>query len=121
MINLRGFAYPGLANSILLSIQYGLTAPFITLIIATFAKNEDERMAFFKGVDLILLLPMLSFFIVGNIKYVFSIIPPFWTYNLFNASILNGDTTFYFIIGFIIYSIVISILYVQIKKRIFDR
>lgn len=121
MINLSGIAYPGLTNSILLSIQYGLTAPFITLIIATFAKNKVEGMAFFKGVDLILLLPMLSFFVVGNIKYVFSIIPAFWTYNLFNASISDGNTTFFFIIGLTIYSFVISVLFMQFKKRIFDR
>lgn len=77
MINLSGIAYPGLLNSFLLSIQYGLTAPFITLIIATFAKNKIEGMAFFKGVDLVLLLPILSFFISGSFKYVFSIIPAF--------------------------------------------
>lgn len=121
MINLSGIAYPGLTNSILLSIQYGLTAPFITLIIATFAKNKVEGMAFFKGVDLILLLPMLSFFVLGEIKYVFSIIPAFWTYNLFNASISNGDTIFFFVIGLIIYSFVISVMFMQFKKRIFDR
>lgn len=121
MINLSGIAYPGLTNSILLSVQYGLTAPFITLIIATFAKNKVEGMAFFKGVDLILLLPMLSFFVAGNIKYIFSIIPAFWTYNLFNASITNGDTTYFFIIGLTIYGFVISVLFMQFKKRIFDR
>lgn len=121
MINLSGIAYPGLLNSFLLSIQYGLTAPFITLIIATFAKNKVEGMAFFKGVDLILLLPMLSFFVVGNIKYIFSLIPAYWTYNLFNASISNGDTIFFFIIGLTIYSIVISVLFMQFKKKIFDR
>lgn len=121
MINLSGIAYPGLLNSILLSVQYGLTAPFITLIIATFAKNKVEGMAFFKGVDLILLLPMLSFFVAGNIKYIFSIIPAFWTYNLFNASITNGDITYFFIIGLIIYGFVISVLFMQFKKRIFDR
>ena len=46
MINLSGIAYPGFTNSILLSIQYGLTAPFITLIISTFAKDKIEGMAF---------------------------------------------------------------------------
>jgi fluoroquinolone transport system permease protein len=121
MINLGGIAYPGLLNSFLLSVQYGLTAPFITLIIATYAKNKVEGMAFFKGVDLVLLLPMFSFFIVGNMKYIFSIIPAFWTYSLFHASINNGNTAFYFIIGLTIYGIVISALFLQFKKRIFDR
>ncbi len=121
MINLSGIAYTGLTNSILLSIQYGLTAPFITLIIATFAKNKVEGMAFFKGVDLILLLPMLSFFVAGNIKYIFSVIPAFWTYQLYSASVSNGYTAFYFMIGLVIYLFVITILFRQFKKRIFDR
>jgi fluoroquinolone transport system permease protein len=98
-----------------------LIAPFITLIISTYAKNKVEGMAFFKGVDLILLLPMLSFFVIGNLKYIFSIIPAFWTYNLFNASLTNGNTAYYFIIGLTIYGILISILFLQFKKRIFDR
>ncbi len=121
MINLSGIAYPGFANSILLSIQYGLTAPFITLIISTFAKNKIEGMAFFKGVDLVLLLPLLSFFISGYTKYIFSIIPAFWTYNLYKASVSNGNSSFYFFSGMSMYILVISVLFFQFKKRIFDR
>jgi hypothetical protein len=121
MINLGGIAYPGLLNSLLLSFQYGLTAPFITLIIATYAKNKIEGMAFFKGIDLILLLPMLSFFLAGNIKYVFSVIPAYWTYNLFNASLTQGNTVSFFLVGLFVYSAVITVLFFQFKKRIFDR
>lgn len=121
MINLSGIAYPGFTNSILLSIQYGLTAPFITLIISTFAKNKIEGMAFFKGVDLVLLLPLLSFFISGYTKYIFSIIPAFWTYNLYQASVSNGNSSFYFFSGMSMYILVISVLFFQFKKRIFDR
>ncbi len=121
MINLSGIAYPGFTNSILLSIHYGLTAPFITLIISTFAKNKIEGMAFFKGVDLVLLLPLLSFFISGYTKYIFSIIPAFWTYNLYQASVSNGNSSFYFFSGMSMYILVISVLFFQFKKRIFDR
>lgn len=121
MINLSGIAYPGFTNSILLSIQYGLTAPFITLIISTFAKNKIEGMAFFKGVDLVLLLPLLTFFISGYTKYIFSIIPAFWTYNLYKASVSNGNSSFYFFSGMSMYILVISVLFFQFKKRIFDR
>jgi fluoroquinolone transport system permease protein len=121
MINFSGIAYPGLLNSFLLSIQYGLTAPFITLIVTTYAKNKIEGMAFFKGVDLILLLPILSFFLGGNIKYIFFIIPAYWTYNLFDASLSNGNTILFFFIGLAIYSIVIITLFFQFKKNIFDR
>lgn len=121
MINLSGISYPGFTNSILLSIQYGLTAPFITLIIATFAKNKVEGMAFFKGVDLILILPIISFFISGSIKYIFIIIPTYWTFNLYSQSIGNGLTLKYFLSGLIVYLLFISILYTQFKRRVFDR
>lgn len=121
LINLSGIAYPGLMNSVLLSVQYGLTAPFITLIITTYAKNKVEGMAFFKGVDLILLLPLLSFFTEGNFAYIFSIIPAFWTYNLFNESISGGNILLYFSIGLIVYSTVIALLFIQFKRAVFDR
>lgn len=121
MINLSGIAYPGVVNSILLSILYGLTAPFITLIIATFAKNKVEGMAFFKGIDLLLLLPLLSFFMVGNVKYIFSVIPAFWTYQLYNASVSDESSTLFFLVGLSIYLLVITILFGIFKKKIFDR
>ena len=121
MINLSGIVYPGLINSVLLSVQYGLTAPFITLIIATYAKNKIEGMAFLKGVDLILLLPLLSFIIDGNFTYIFSIIPAFWTYSLFRVSIYGGNILAFFSIGLIVYSTAIALLFIQFKRVVFDR
>lgn len=121
LISFSGIAYPGFTNSCLLSFQYGLTAPFITLITATYANNKVEGMAYFKGVDLILLLPILSFFMLGNLKYIFSFIPAFWTYRLYHASVNDGNTALVFIIGTAIYFSVIGFLFFQFKKRIFDR
>lgn len=121
MLTFCGIAYPGWVPSILLSIQYGLTAPLITLIVATFANNKVEGMAYFKGVDLVLLLPLLSFFVGDTTQYIFSIIPAFWTYQLLNASIAHGDTIYFFVVGLLFYMVAIGVLYVQFKKRVFDR
>jgi fluoroquinolone transport system permease protein len=121
MINLGGIAHPGFFNSIVLSIQYGLAAPLITLIIATYANNKVEGMALFKGVDLVLILPLLSFFIVGNLKYLLAIIPVFWTYNFYQQTMAGESTWWIFICGIIVYAIVLTVLFQQFKTRVFNR
>ncbi|MFK7920669.1 MAG: hypothetical protein AB8H47_01870 [Bacteroidia bacterium] len=121
MLQTGGIAYPGLAASILLSFQYGLIAPLISLIIATYANNKIEGMAFFKGVDLALLLPVLSFFVPSFWGYLFGIIPTYWTYTLYERSLSSGLSWGYFIAGLAVYGVVIVALFVQFRKRVFDR
>ncbi len=121
MIHFGGIAYPGFINSLLLSLQYGLAAPFIILIIATFANNKIEGMAFFKGVDLILLLPILFFYFSGAFRYVFVIIPIFWTYILYAESMVSGKVWLYFMTGLGVYSVVLFLLFYLFQKRVFNR
>lgn len=121
MINLGGIAYPGLFHSILLSLQYGLVASLITLIIGTFAHNKIEGMAWFKGVNLLLILPVLSFFFSGIVKYLFAFIPVFWTYLLYGSALSHGKVWLVFAAGVIVYLIVLLLLFVQFKKRVFER
>ncbi len=121
LIQTAGIAYPGLLNSILLSLQYGLIAPLITLIIATFANNKIEGMAFFKGIDLGLLLPVLAFFVPGIWSYLFAIIPTYWTYTLYEQSLRGSFHIGYFLLGLGVYALMISALFMQFRKRVFDR
>jgi len=116
-----GLSYPGMSPALLLSIQYGLAAPLIALIIVTFAQNKIEGMAYFKAVNLFLLLPLTSFLAIGNLKYIFSFIPSYWTYTLYHKSLQKDDHFLYFFIGFCIYGIYLFLLYITFKKEVFDR
>jgi fluoroquinolone transport system permease protein len=116
-----GLAYPGFLLTFLLSLQYGLAAPLITLAIVTFAQNKIEGMAYFKIINLFLLLPMASFFINGNIQYIFSLTPPYWTYTLFVKNYQEPAVLLYFAIGLAVYGSYLTLLYFQFRKRVFDR
>jgi len=116
-----GIAYPGFLLTFLLSIQYGLAGPLIALGIVTFAQNKIEGMAYFKSINLFLLLPLASFFIDGNIRYLFALTPPYWTYTLFAKSFLDQPVLLYFAIGLGVFGIYLSFLYIQFRKRVFDR
>ena len=121
LINLGGIAYPGFFNSLLLSLQYGLVAPLITIIIGTFAQNKIEGMAWFKGINLLLILPVLSFFISGIIKYLFALVPIFWTYSLYATSLASRKVGWTFSVGILIYLTVLLVLFKQFKTRVFER
>lgn len=120
MIQFGNLAYPGLLNSILLSLHYGLAAPFITLVIATYAKNKVEGLAFFKGLDLIILVPILGFFLSGSWKYVFSIIPMFWTYELYGSALKAQNVLLIFFAGLTCYVAFFIFLTNQFRKRVFN-
>lgn len=121
MITLSGIAYPGNIEAILLAILYGLTAPTISLVIATYAKNKVEGMAYFKGIDLLLMLPLASFFVGSGVSLLFSIVPSYWTFMLYDKAYAGEPSLQYFIIGIVFFVSLITILIFQFKKRVFGR
>lgn len=108
-------------NAILLSLQYALTAPFIVLVVVTFAKNKIEGMAVFKMVDLFLVLPVLSFLLTGWVKFLFGIVPIFWTFQSYQQSTEQQPFGFYYLIGLLIYCIFLFFLMNLFRKKVFDR
>ncbi|MEL6843008.1 MAG: hypothetical protein AAFP02_07315, partial [Bacteroidota bacterium] len=121
MLSLGGLAFPGWTASILLALQYGMVAPLITLILATFANNKIEGMAFFKGVDLALLLPVASFFLPGFWGYLFALVPTFWTFRFYEQSLASGGAYGFYLLGLGVYLGVIILLFQQFRRRVFDR
>jgi len=119
MLLFSNLAWPGYINSVLLAVHYGLAAPFITLLIATYAKNKIEGLGFFKGIDLLILIPIVGFFLPDGWKYMMSFVPVFWTYELYHASLSGTSVVFPFLTGLILYLLVFVLLAKQFQKRVF--
>lgn len=115
-----GLAYPGLLNTFLLSVLYGLSAPAMALIVATFANNKVEGMAWFKGVNLVVILPILPFFLPIT-KYLFMWVPTYWTYHFYEVSMEEGKVGLAFMLAMLFYLLVLGICYQQFRKRVFER
>lgn len=120
-ISFGGIAYPGFLNSILIAIQFGLLAPILALLITILAGNKVEGMAYFKGLNLVLLLPIVYFLLDFGFKNLLGIIPTYWTFRLYELSLTQGDTSGFFAIGLVFYLSIIAVLVFQFKKRVFER
>lgn len=58
---------------------FGLLAPILALAVGGLANNKIEGMTWFKGLNLVVSLPLVAFFL-PDYKYLFSFIPTYWAY-----------------------------------------
>ncbi|MCK9630211.1 MAG: hypothetical protein M0R30_01095 [Methanoregula sp.] len=86
-----GLADVPVPDIILISFMFALLAPIIALTIVILSGNKVDAIAVFKGIDLAVLLPLVSLFIQSSWKYIFAIFPHFWTILAFGGLLLSGS------------------------------
>jgi fluoroquinolone transport system permease protein len=105
------FGFPWVA-SFVYSILAGLTAPIMTLFVATVSNNKIEAMTWQKLFNLPLFLPVLVFFVPVSISFVFAIFPAFWAYKGFDA-LINGGVFWLFMLAGFVHSLVLIVLVIN--------
>lgn len=105
-------------ETVALAVLFSFIPPVLTFAITAVARNKIEAATMYKGLSTILFLPIIAFFVDGIWKYVFGIIPFFWT---FEAIYFSGNTLKFilsFLVSFAFHSLVIYLLYRFYCKRI---
>lgn len=74
---------------VIVSILFSLIPPVLTFTITAFAKNKIEAATLYKGLNVLLFIPVIAFFVNGSLKYVFEIIPFFWIFDTLRLANLN--------------------------------
>ncbi|HCA83988.1 MAG TPA: hypothetical protein DEP18_09375 [Flavobacteriales bacterium] len=98
------------SEALLLGFEYSLIAPFIVMVITTFAANKVEGIAYFKAIDLLLILPMLSFLVKSQLMWLAGIIPTFWLFRQTDAVIHQENPYFFFLALLISLGLIFSFL-----------
>ena len=82
---------------------YSLFAPFIALLVTSFATNKVQAFAIFKISGTVFMIPLFAFFLIqDNLKYIFSPIPNFWTFMALDSVIQKGELDLVpLVIGFV--------------------
>ena len=109
----------GLLPVLLISLLFALVPPVLTFSITAFAKNKIEAATLYKGLNIVLFIPVIAFFIRGETKYVFGIIPFFWTFETVHLNTLNLHFVVSFLLGLTLHIFLIWLLYKIYNKRNF--
>lgn len=101
-----------LSANLIYSALAALIAPLMILFIAVVAKNKIEAMTWQKLFNILIVLPVLSFFIPFSLSFVFAVFPTFWAYVALNALIKGESWGIYTVIG-CAYGILLIVLLVK--------
>ncbi|MFC2080602.1 hypothetical protein ACFLR8_00145 [Bacteroidota bacterium] len=115
-IVLTGFVDWGPLKILLVSLTVSLVAPVMSLFIIGFARNKIEGATWMKGLNFILFLPVLSYFLKGSYEYYFGILPVYWIFKMFDP----GFSSLPFYVNYtiaLIYHLVLLIVGVRVFKR----
>jgi len=110
------FSYPAY---IPVAILFALFTPFAALLVASFATNKVQAFAIFKIGGTVFLLPIFAFLLnLGNLKYIFSPIPNFWSLMSLDSVVQNGTIDIVPLgIGFVYHIALIAVLFYIFNKK----
>jgi hypothetical protein len=104
--------------AMILAFQMALFSPFGALLMISMADNKIEAAAILKGITFILLLGVVQFFIPGNIKYLLSPIPAFWSSRAFSAMDNAGLFMLFSAVSVVTHAVYIAILFRRAIRRL---
>lgn len=101
------------------SVLFAMLAPTTALLIITFARNKIEGITLLKGINFIMMLPLLFFFVKSSWTVLLGVIPVYWTYQLFYAIVHSSSYGLYGLVSILLHAIFLAVLYKQFRKRVY--
>lgn len=115
---LSGLIDISFADFLPIAILFSLFAPVLALIVNNLANNKIQAFAIFKMLGSVFFLPLFSFFIAEDWKYILGVIPNFWTFQALERVLTTGSQDIVFLaIGFSYHFILLGILFYLFNKK----
>jgi len=116
LVDSTEFSYP---VYIPVAILFALFTPVIALLVSTFAANKVQAFAIFKIGGTVFILPIFAFFLnLGDLKYIFSPIPNFWSLMALDSVLQNGMIDIVHLgIGFVFHIVLLAVLFYIFNKK----
>jgi len=110
------FSYPAY---IPVALLFALFTPFLALLVSSFATNKVQAFAIFKISGTVFILPIFAFFLnLGDLKYIFSPIPNFWSLMSLESVVQNGTLDIVHLgVGFAYHIALIAVLFYIFNKK----
>jgi fluoroquinolone transport system permease protein len=99
------------------AVLFSLFTPLTALIINVLASNKVQGFAVMKTLGGVFLLPLFALFITEGWKYVFGLLPNFWTFMPLDKALTTGVHDYLHLgIGF-----VVNLTFIVVLFRIFNK
>lgn len=129
------YTFTVLLNIILLSVQTlipisivqlltvsfvaALVVPAYAMAVNSFVKNRMQAMIYIKAINMLVLLPIAAFFIPGNLKHLFGILPTHWLFQSIQAITVNESPNILLLVSLLFFALLIVFMAKLFSKRHF--
>jgi fluoroquinolone transport system permease protein len=96
--------------SLMFSAMAGFTVPVYTLGISLFSKNKMEGLVWIKVFNILVVVPMLAFFVPEDFAFLFGIFPTHWIFQGLNQLIEGGVFFWHILIGFAYFMLLLILM-----------
>ena len=101
-----------------IAVLFSLLTPFSAMLVSAFATNKVQAFAIFKISGTLYILPLLSFLLSDNLKYLFSPAPNFWGFIALRELLSTGTSDYlHLAIGFIYTLVLIAGMFYVFNKK----
>ena len=115
---LTGLIDISLLDFLPIAVLLALFTPVMGLIANIVANNKVQAFAVFKMLGGVFFLPLFAFFINNDFKYIFGVIPNFWTFMALDKLLNTGNQDVVFLgIGFIYHFVFLAVLFYLFNKK----
>jgi hypothetical protein len=115
---LTGLIDISLLDFLPIAVLLALFTPVMGLIANIVANNKVQAFAVFKMLGGVFFLPLFAFFINNDFKYIFGVIPNFWTFMALDKLLNTGNQDVVFLgIGFIYHFVFLGVLFYLFNKK----
>ncbi|WP_148303829.1 hypothetical protein [Prolixibacter bellariivorans] len=97
----------GWGTNLILSLLAGLVVPVYVLAINAIAENRMQGMVYVKAFNLLVLVPIVAFFVPDNFKHLFGIFPTHWVFQSVNNATLGLPFGWLAAIGFLFFGVLL--------------
>ncbi len=100
------------------SILGALQVPSVTLIVNSFSDNKVEGFVVMKLSGLIIMLPVIAFFVTGTVQYLLGFAPGFWAGRIVETQVTSdtGPQLLIFVLG-IVYNLLATWLLMKVYTK----
>ncbi|PCJ64920.1 MAG: hypothetical protein COA58_11655 [Bacteroidetes bacterium] len=101
LIKLQSFYTIDWGTNVVISVLTALVVPVYVLGINSIVENRMQGIVYIKAFNMIVLLPIASFFLPENLKHILGFLPTHWIFQLIHGAANNTATLPFLLVGFL--------------------
>ena len=106
---------------LMISILGALQAPGVALIVNSFANNKVSGFAIMKMSGLILMVPVIAFFVQSWQEVFLIFAPGFWSARLIQMELITALETNFSVMVYFVFGVIYNILFTYLFMKLFSK